>query len=188
MGIGYADEVIVPALTFMASATCATEVGAIPILVDCDYETGTPSASSIEGAVTERTRALILPHYHGYPPDFDAILPIAKKNGLLVLEDAATAVGTEWKGKRGGRRSGDMGTFSFQQAKLITAGEGGMVVTNDAKLAEKARLIQNIGRVYGPVVNDFLITKLQLPDDGVPGGAPALDAGGPSSTARTEAT
>ncbi|MDA4112768.1 MAG: DegT/DnrJ/EryC1/StrS family aminotransferase [Thaumarchaeota archaeon] len=158
MGIGSGDEVIVPALTFIASATCATEVGAVPILVDCDHDTGTVSASSIEEAITERTRAVVLPAYHGYPPDFDAILPIARKNNLKVLEDAATGVGTEWKGRRIGAM-GDMGTFSFQQAKLITSGEGGIVLTNDDKLAETARLIQNIGRVHGPLVNDFLITS-----------------------------
>jgi dTDP-4-amino-4,6-dideoxygalactose transaminase len=156
LGVGYGDEVICPAMTFIASAGCANEVGAVPILVDVDRETGTIDPSQIEGAITERTKAIVIPDYHGYPPNFDEIMPIARRNNLTTLEDAATAVGTTWNGRKVGA-IGDIGTFSFQQAKLLTSGEGGMVVTNDDKLAERGRLIQNIGRVNGPLVNDFLI-------------------------------
>jgi dTDP-4-amino-4,6-dideoxygalactose transaminase len=145
VGVG---EVLVPAVTFIATASAVTEVGAVPIFVDINPETATMDPEDLEKSVTERTKAVIIVHYGGYPADFDEILPIVKKHNLSLIEDCAHAHGTEWKGRKVGA-TGDMGGFSFQESKSIPAGEGGIVLTNDDKLAEKARLIHNIGRVVG---------------------------------------
>jgi len=144
-GIEPGDEVILPAVTFIATASAITEVGAIPIFVDVDPDTISIDPDLIEEAITPRTKAVIAVHYGGYPVNFDAILPIVKKHNLLFIEDAAHAHGTEWKGRKVGA-IGDFGSFSFQESKSLTAGEGGIVLTNDEELAEKARLIHNIGR------------------------------------------
>lgn len=147
-GIIAGDEVIVPAITFIASAGAITEIGAIPIFVDSDPETLSVSPKAVESAITPRTRAIIAVHYGGYPIDFDAIIPIAKKHNLLLIEDAAHAHGSEWRGRRVGAL-GDFGSFSFQESKSLTAGEGGIVLTDNEELADKARLVHNIGRVLG---------------------------------------
>ncbi len=142
------DEVIVPAVTFIATVSAVTEVGAIPIFVDSHPDTLSIDANAIEKAITPRTKAVIAVHYGGYPVDFDAILPIVRKHNLLFIEDAAHAHGTEWKKRKVGA-IGDFGSFSFQESKSLTAGEGGIVLTNKEELAEKARLIHNIGRKVG---------------------------------------
>jgi dTDP-4-amino-4,6-dideoxygalactose transaminase len=147
-GIGYGDEVLVPAVTFIASASAITEVGAVPRFVDVDPETAAISPSAIEDSLTDRTKAVMVVHYGGYPVDFDKVLPIAKRNNLFMVEDCAHAHGTEWKGRKVGAL-GDMGSFSFQESKSLASGEGGMVLTDDDELAERARLIHNIGRVVG---------------------------------------
>ncbi len=148
LGIGFSDEVIVDANSFIASASSVTEIGATPVLADIDPETGNIASAEIERVITERTKAVIVAHCAGYPVDFDAILPIAKRNNIQVIEDAATCVGSEWKGRKLGA-IGDIGTFSFQQRKILTAGEGGMVLTNDEELAARAKLLHNIGRLVG---------------------------------------
>lgn len=148
LGIGFSDEVIVDANAFIASASSVTEIGAIPVLVDIDLETGTIDPAEIERAITRHTKAVIVVHNNGYPADLDRILTVARKNNIFVVEDAATCVGSKWNGRKLGA-IGDIGTFSFQQRKILTAGEGGMVLTNDEKLAEKAKLLHNIGRVIG---------------------------------------
>jgi len=148
VGVGFGDEVIVPAVTFIATASAVTEVGAVPVFADIDPETGTMSPDSLEEAITERTKAVIVVHYGGYPANFDEILPIVKRNNLFLIEDSAHAHGTEWKGRKVGA-IGDMGGFSFQESKSLTTGEGGIVLTNDDALADKARLIHNIGRIIG---------------------------------------
>lgn len=155
-GIKPGDEVIVPAVTFIASAGAVTEIGAVPIFVDSDPETLSISPEAIESAITKRTRAIIVVHYGGYPVDFDRILTIARKHNLLVVEDAAHAHGSEWKGRKVGG-IGDFGSFSFQETKSLTAGEGGIVLTDNKELAEKARLIHNIGRVVGKRDYDHLL-------------------------------
>ncbi len=147
-GIGFGDEVLVPAVTFIASASAITEVGAVPRFVDVDPETAAISPSAIEDSLTDRTKAVMVVHYGGYPVDFDKILPIAKRNNLFLVEDCAHAHGTEWNGHKVGA-IGDMGSFSFQESKSLASGEGGMVLTNKDELAERARLIHNIGRVVG---------------------------------------
>ena len=148
MGVSLGDEVLVPAVTFIASASAITEVGGVPIFVDIDPETGAIDPKALESSITEGTKGVIAVHYGGYPINFDDILPIVKKNDLFLIEDSAHAHGTEWKGRKVGA-IGDMGGFSFQQSKSLTAGEGGIVLTDDNDLADRAKLIHNIGRVIG---------------------------------------
>jgi len=148
VGVGIGDEVIVPAVTFIATASAVSEVGAIPIFADVDPETAAISAKSIEENITEKTKAVIGVHYAGYPINFDEILPLIRKHNLFLIEDCAHAHGSEWRGRKVGA-IGHMGGFSLQESKTLTAGEGGIVLTNSDELAEKARLIHNIGRVLG---------------------------------------
>ncbi|MEM2921265.1 MAG: DegT/DnrJ/EryC1/StrS family aminotransferase [Candidatus Bathyarchaeia archaeon] len=148
LGVGFGDEVIVPAVTFIATASAVTEVGGVPVFADVDPETGTISPKSIKNYITERTKAVIVVHYGGYPSNFDEILPLVKKHDLFLIEDCAHAHGTEWKGRKVGA-IGDMGCFSFQESKSLAAGEGGIVLTNDDRLADRAKLIHNIGRIVG---------------------------------------
>lgn len=147
-GVRPGDEVIVPAVTFIASASAVVRVGAVPVFADCDPDNAVISPASLEASITERTRACVLVHYGGYPCDFDAILPIARARGLAVIEDCAHAQGTEWRNKGVGSL-GTIGAFSFQSSKSLTMGEGGIVVTDDDELAERARLFHNIGRIMG---------------------------------------
>jgi len=148
LGIGFGDEVLVPAVTFIATASAVTEVGAIPRFVDIDPETAAMSPNALERSITPRARAVIVVHYGGYPADYDEILPIVEKHNLFLVEDCAHAHGTEWRGTKVGA-IGDMGGFSFQESKTLAAGEGGIVLTNDEELAERGRLVHNIGRVVG---------------------------------------
>ena len=147
-GVEPGDEVIVPAVTFIATVSAVTEVGAIPVFVDSHPDTISIDAKAIEKAITSRTKAVMAVHYGGYPVDFDAILPMVRKHNLLFIEDCAHAHGSEWKRKKVGA-IGDFGSFSFQESKSLTAGEGGIVLSNNEELAEKARLIHNIGRKVG---------------------------------------
>lgn len=148
VGVGFGDEVIVPAVTFIATASAVTEVGAVPIFADIDPETAAIKPNSLKDLITDRTKAVIAVHYGGYPVNFDEVLPIVEDNDISLVEDCAHAHGSEWKGRKVGA-IGDMGCFSFQESKSLTAGEGGIVLTDNDKLAEKARLIHNIGRVIG---------------------------------------
>ncbi|RJS75026.1 DegT/DnrJ/EryC1/StrS family aminotransferase [Candidatus Bathyarchaeota archaeon] len=159
IGVSFGDEVIVPAVTFIATASAVSEVGAIPVFADVDPETATISPESIEENISERTKAVIGVHYAGYPINFDEVLPVVRRNGLFLIEDAAHAHGSEWRGRKVGA-IGDMGGFSLQESKTLTAGEGGIVLTNDDKLAERARLIHNIGRVLGkPGYMHFILSS-----------------------------
>ena len=145
LDIGIGDEVIVPALTFIATASAVAEVGAIPVFADVDPETLTIDPASVAVAITPRTRAVIGVHYGGFPIDFDRLLPLARERGIYVIEDAAHAQGTEWRGTRVGAL-GVFGSFSFQESKSLSGGEGGIILTNDDALAERAQLLHNIGR------------------------------------------
>lgn len=147
-GIEAGDEVIVPAATFIATATAVVMVNAIPIIVDILPETYQIDPDRVEAAVTEKTKAIIPVHYGGYPADMDRIMKIAKKYNLLVIEDAAEAHGSEWRGQKVGS-IGDMGTFSFQMGKPLTCGEGGIVLTNSEELASKCYAYHHIGRFLG---------------------------------------
>jgi dTDP-4-amino-4,6-dideoxygalactose transaminase len=148
LNIGIGDEVIVPALTFIATASAVAEVGAVPIFADIDADTLTIDPASVAAAITPRTRAIIGVHYGGFPIDFDRLLPLASEHGLDLIEDAAHAQGSAWRGTRVGA-VGTFGSFSFQETKALTAGEGGIILTNDEELAERARLLHSIGRRTG---------------------------------------
>ena len=143
-GIGPGDEVIVPSLSFIATANAVTYTGAKPIFVDSDKETWNIDTSLIEQVITPKTKAIIPVHLYGQPADMDPILEIALKHKLYVFEDAAEAHGAQYKGKTVGAL-GDAGVFSFFGNKIITTGEGGMIVTNDDKVAEQSRLLRDHG-------------------------------------------
>jgi perosamine synthetase len=144
LGVKPGDEVIVPSLTYIATANAVTYCGATPVLADCDPRTLTIDPAAVAGKVTARTRGIIPVHLYGQPADMDAIIAVALRHNLFVLEDAAEAHGAEYKG----RRVGSLGTcaaFSFFGNKIITTGEGGMVTTNDVELAAKLRLYRGQG-------------------------------------------
>jgi len=148
LGIGYADEVIVTPYTFIASASSIVEANAIPVFVDIDPDTFNIDQSKIEAAITDKTKAIMAVHIAGMPCDMDAIMDIARKRGLKVVEDCAQAHAAEWKGRRVGS-FGDVAAFSFQASKNLTAGEGGIVVTTDDEVGNRAWSIHNVGRVKG---------------------------------------
>ena len=138
-------EVIVPAYTFIATASAVVEMGGIPVFVDIDPNTYNIDPAKIEAAITDKTSAIMPVHFAGRPADMDAILAIAKKHNLKVVEDAAQAWGAEWKGTRMGA-IGDAGCFSFQSSKNINSGEGGAIVTNDDEIARMSHSHSNCGR------------------------------------------
>ena len=144
LGIGPGNEVIVPSLTFISTANAVTFTGAKPVFVDSEPYTWNIDPASIEKAITSRTKAIIPVHLYGHPADMDPILEIANKYGLAVVEDAAEAHGALCKGKKVGS-IGKIGIFSFFGNKIITTGEGGMIVTDDQKLAEKLRILRDHG-------------------------------------------
>jgi dTDP-4-amino-4,6-dideoxygalactose transaminase len=147
-GIGTGDEVIVPAISFVSTATAVTRVGAVPVFVDIEPYSFNMSAEAVRAAVGPRTKAVLAVHFGGSMADVDALQEICEEFGLLFLEDAAHAHGSEWKGKRAGS-FGRAGSFSFQNGKVMTAGEGGMVITSDAEMAAKMRSYANQGRRPG---------------------------------------
>ncbi|NPV78848.1 MAG: DegT/DnrJ/EryC1/StrS family aminotransferase [Firmicutes bacterium] len=146
MGVGEGDEVITTAYTFIATASAAVLVGATPRFVDIDPDTYNIDPTKIEEAITPKTKAIIPVHIGGCPANMDGVLEVARKHNLMVLEDAAQAVGAEWKGQKVGS-IGNMGTFSFQASKNLNSGEGGIIITNDKKLADMAWSLMNVGRV-----------------------------------------
>jgi dTDP-4-amino-4,6-dideoxygalactose transaminase len=147
-GIGPGDEVIVPPITFVASATSVARVGATPVFVDVDTSTINLNPALVEQSLTERTRAIVAVHFAGHPVDLDNLVSLCARHNLVLIEDCAHAHGAEWQEQRIGT-FGSFGSFSFQASKNMTAGEGGMLITNDASLAERARSISNQGRRTG---------------------------------------
>jgi dTDP-4-amino-4,6-dideoxygalactose transaminase len=147
-GIQAGDEVIVPPISFIATATAVLRVGAIPVFIDIDGDTCNLNPARVNEAITERTRAIIPVHFAGQPADMDALMEIAGQHNLIVIEDCAHAHGARWRGKSIGS-FGDFGSFSFQASKNLTAGEGGFLTTNNEELAEIARSICNQGRKTG---------------------------------------
>jgi len=143
-GISPGDEVIVPSFTFIATANAVRHAGATPVFVDIDPETYNIDPEKIEAAITPATRAVMCVHQLGLPADMDRINDIARKHSLLVVEDGACALGSRHNGKRLGAES-RMFTISFHPRKLITTGEGGMIITNDDELAHKFRLLRHHG-------------------------------------------
>ncbi len=140
-GIRKGDEVIVPTLTFVATANAVVYCGAKPVFVDAEPESWNIDPARIEECITPRTKAIVAVHLYGHPADMDLINDIAERYGLLVIEDAAEAHGAEYKGKVAGSL-GDMATFSFYGNKIISTGEGGIVVTDDEKMARKLCLLR----------------------------------------------
>ncbi len=144
-GIGLGDEVIVPSNTYIATWLAASYAGAVPVPVEPDSLTGNIDPARIEAAITTRTRAIIPVHLYGQPVDMDAIMAIAEKYGLKVLEDAAQAHGARYRGKRVGGL-GHAAGFSFYPGKNLGAlGDGGVVTTNDPELADRIRILRNYG-------------------------------------------
>lgn len=166
LGIGPGDEVIVPSLTFIASANAVRHTGADPVFVDVDPATWTIDPRAVEAAVTSRTRAIMPVHLFGHPADMDAINDIARRHGLSVVEDAAEAHGARYRGRPVGAL-GDAGVFSFYGNKIVTTGEGGMITTNDEELAGRMRVLRDHGmsptrRYWHPVLGyNYRITNLQ---------------------------
>jgi perosamine synthetase len=143
LGIGPGDEVIIPAFTMIATAFAVSYTGATPVLVDSEPATGNIDVSQIEEKITPRTKAIIPVHIYGHPCEMDSLMKLARKYKLLVVEDAAEAHGAEYKGQRCGG-IGHMGCFSFYANKIITMGEGGAVVTNNKKIAERLKLLADL--------------------------------------------
>jgi perosamine synthetase len=145
LGIGEGDEVIVPSFAFIAVANAVRHERAIPIFVDIEPDTLNLNPDRIEAAVTSRTKAIIVVHTFGCPANLEAILAIAGRHALRIIEDACEAIGAEYKGRRVGA-FGDVGIFSFYPNKQITTGEGGVVVTQNSELSQFVRKVRNQGR------------------------------------------
>jgi dTDP-4-amino-4,6-dideoxygalactose transaminase len=147
-GIRAEEEVIVPAYTFVATASAVIEANATPVFADIDPHTFNLHPAALAAAVTPRTKAIVPVHFAGLPADMDAIAGIARERGLLVIEDAAHAHAARYRDRPAGSL-GDLAAFSFQSSKNLTAGEGGIVTTNDDALADACESIHNCGRVPG---------------------------------------
>jgi dTDP-4-amino-4,6-dideoxygalactose transaminase len=148
LGIGPGDEVIVPAISFISTATAVSRAGALPVFVDIEPYTFNMDPERAAAAITPRTKAILAVHFGGPLADMDRLMDLAATHNLVLLEDAAHAHGSEWNGRRAGSL-GLAGSFSFQNSKVMTAGEGGMLTTNDAGFAERARSFSNQGRRVG---------------------------------------
>jgi len=156
LGIGLGDEVIVPDYTFVATASAVLFAGAMPVMVDIDPDTYCIDPDKAESAITVRTKAVIAVHLGGHPADMKRMVSLCHKHNLYLIEDSAHAHGTEWEGKKVGAL-GTGGTFSFQASKLMTAGEGGIVLTNDDDLAIRIRSVHDCGRMPGEWFYDHYI-------------------------------
>lgn len=160
LDIGPGDEVIVPAHTFIASATPVLHQGAVPIFADVDPQTFCLSPESVAERVTERTRAIVAVHLNGHPADMDALLALTEPRGIVVIEDAAQAHGALYNGRKVGT-IGRVGCFSFWEDKIMTTGgEGGAVITDDDVLAERVPRIRHHGE--GPVEGERAYYHLEL--------------------------
>ncbi|KUO42688.1 MAG: histidine kinase [Hadesarchaea archaeon YNP_N21] len=144
VGVGHGDEVIVPPLTFAAPAFAALYLGAVPVFADIDPETFTIDPKEVKRKVTKKTKAIIPVHLYGLPADMDPIIEVAREKGVKVIEDCAQCYLGKYKGRLAGTM-GDMAIFSFERSKHMTTGNGGVIITNDESLAEKARKISILG-------------------------------------------
>lgn len=166
LDVGPGDEVIVPTLTFVATANAVTYTGARPIFVDSEPVTWTMDPDQVNRAVTSQTKAIIPVHLYGHPANMEPIREIAEQHGIAVVEDAAEAHGAKYKDRITGGL-GDIGIFSFYGNKIITTGEGGMLVTNRSDLAEKARILRDHGmsperRYWHPTIGyNYRMTNIQ---------------------------
>ncbi|MFX0187749.1 MAG: DegT/DnrJ/EryC1/StrS family aminotransferase [Candidatus Hodarchaeota archaeon] len=164
LGIGPGDEIIVPPFTFIATASSILQNNAIPIFADIDNKTYTLDPDSISKRITNKTKAIIPVHLAGLTADMDPLLEIAKENNLYIIEDACQAHGAKYKGKKVGSL-GNFSAFSFYPSKNMTTGEGGMITTNNDKLAELCRLIRHHGEpswyVYNRLGWNYRMTEIQ---------------------------
>lgn len=165
-GIGPDDEVLVPAFTMAATWMAVIYTGAKPVFVDCELKTYNLDVSLIEKSITKKTKAIIPVHIYGHACDMSPIIKIARKYGLMVIEDAAEALGGTYHDKKCGS-IGDVGCFSFYANKIVTTGEGGMVVTNDKNIAERARKYRDLCHsdkkrfIHEKLGYNFRMTNLQ---------------------------
>ena len=143
LGIAPGDEVILPSFTIISCAAAIVRAGGRPVAVDCDPVTWNMDVSKIEERITPRTRAIMVVHIYGLPSDMDAILAVAERHRLAIIEDAAEMHGQTYRGRPCGS-FGELSTFSFYPNKHVTTGEGGMIVTDDAQLAERCRSLRNL--------------------------------------------
>jgi perosamine synthetase len=143
LGIGAGDEVILPTFTIISCASAVVRAGATPVVVDCDPRTWNMDVGQVEAKITSKTKAIMVVHIYGLPVDMDPVLSLAEKHGLKLIEDAAEVIGQTYKGRPCGS-FGDLSTFSFYPNKLITTGEGGMVLTDSETLAERCRSSRNL--------------------------------------------
>ncbi len=164
LDIGPGDEVIIPPFTFIATASSILHNNAIPVFADIDDKTYTLNPESVKKMITERTKAIIPVHLAGVTADIDPLLEIARENNLFIVEDACQSHGAKYKGKKVGS-IGDLGAFSFYPSKNITTGEGGMITTNDDRLAEQCRLLRHHGEpswyVYNRLGWNYRMTEIQ---------------------------
>lgn len=166
LGVGKGDEVIVPNFTFVASCNAILLTGAKPVFCEVDENTFCIDPSKIEELITPRTKAIMPVHIYGQSADMTAIMKIARKHNLKVIEDAAQAIGVQWEGEHIGLQS-DVATISFYGNKTITCGEGGVVMTQDKEIAEKVYRLKNHGRpkrgtfIHDEVGFNFSITEMQ---------------------------
>ncbi|MBI1912006.1 MAG: DegT/DnrJ/EryC1/StrS family aminotransferase [Deltaproteobacteria bacterium] len=166
LGIGPGDEIIIPTLTYVATANAVKYTGAVPVFADSELDTWNIDPEKIEPLITEKTKAIIAVPLYGHPCDMDPIITIAKKHGLFLIEDAAEALGTKYKNKYCGSIA-NISTFSFYGNKTITTGEGGMVVTDDDSMAAKLRLLKGQGmdpqrRYWFPVIGyNYRMTNIE---------------------------
>ena len=164
--VGPGDEVIVPTLTFVATANAVTYCGALPVFVDVEADTWNMDIRAIEQKITSRTKGIIAVHLYGHPADMDPIMELAHKYDLFVIEDAAEAIGAQYKGRMAGAL-GHTATFSLFGNKVITTGEGGVVTTNNEAIAEKIRLLRGQGidknkKYWHPVIGyNYRMTNIQ---------------------------
>jgi len=154
LGIGWGDEVVIPALTFAATAYAPIAAGALPVIVDVTPATWCIDPDLVEAAITPRTRAIMPVHLGHHMADMDRIMEIAGRHGLAVVEDCAHAHGQQWQG-RGAGCIGDFGSFSHQSSKILTAGEGGTLLTNDDDLARRAHSLIDCGRAKDADEKEF---------------------------------
>ena len=154
LDIGWGDEVIVPALTFSATAYAPMAAGALPVFVDVTHDTWTIDPDQVEAAISPRTKAILPVHLGHQMADMDRIMEIARRHGLAVIEDCAHAHGQQWKGQGAGC-IGDFGSFSHQSSKILTSGEGGTLLTNDERLARRAHSLIDCGRAKDPNEKEF---------------------------------
>ncbi len=148
LGVSPGDEVILPAISFISSASAISRVGAIPVFVDIEESSFNIDAARVQQAITPRTKAVMAVHFGGVLCDIPSLQQLCSARGLMLLEDAAHAHGAEWQGRRAGS-FGRMASFSFQNGKVLTSGEGGALLTSDDSLAEQARSLANCGRKLG---------------------------------------